>query len=381
MDFSWTEDQAKLRRSIKDFAKKELSAGVCERDRRGEFDAAGWRKCGELGITGITVPEEFGGLGADAVMLVGLLEMLGEGCTDNGLSFSIGAHLLAVTMPIVDVGTEEQKRKYLPGLANGSIIGANAVSESSSGSDAFAMKMRARRDGDAYVLDGSKTFVTNAPVADLFLVFANVDPKGGKSGITAFLVDRKTPGVRVGASFEKMGLRTSPMAELHLEDCRVGLDARLGAEGAGAMLFTTSMVWERAFILSPAVGAMQRLVDRSVRYARERKQFGQSIGKFQMVASRIVDMQLRLETARYMLYRTAWLKANESNCFAEAALTKLHLSESWLATAQDALQVFGGYGFVEEYELAREVRDATGSRIYSGTSEIQRVIAASMLGL
>lgn len=381
MDFSFTADQIELRRRVLDFSARELSKGVCERDRRGEFNAAGWRRSAELGLLGITVPQEYGGLGADALTLVGLLESLGEGCSDNGLSFSIGAHLLAVAMPIVDVGTEEQKRRYLPGLVCGDRIGANAVTEPSAGSDAFAMRARAVRDGSGYVLQGSKSFVTNAPVADVFLVFANVDPDLAKNGVTAFLVDRDTPGLRVGSPVEKMGMRTSPMAEIYFDDCHVGSEARLGPEGAGTMLFTTAMVWERAFILAPAVGAMKRLLDRSIRYARERKQSGQPIGKFQLVASRIVDMQLRLETCQAMLYRTAWAKSQGMSCFAQAALTKLHLSESWLETAQDALQIFGGYGYTEEYELAREVRDATGSRLYSGTSEVQRVIVAAMLGL
>jgi alkylation response protein AidB-like acyl-CoA dehydrogenase len=381
MDFSFTEEQCDLRRATLDFAQRELSPGIQERDRAGEFHHEGWRRAGEFGLLGLSIGQKYGGLGGDAVTLAGALESLGYGCLDNGLSFSICAHLLAVAMPILEIGTEQQKRRYLPGMASGKSIGANAASEPDAGSDVFGLRTRAVRDAGGYVLTGSKIFTTNAPVADVFLVLANVDSDRRKSGVTAFLVDRDTPGLRLGASTDKMGLRTSPMSEVYFDECRVGEEARLGREGAGGMLFTTAMIWERAFILASAVGSMRRLLDQCVQYAKARKQGGQAIGKYQMVASRIVDMKLRLETAQGLLYRTAWLKANGDNCFAEAALTKLYLSESWLAQAHDALHLFGGYGYTEEYDYAREVRDATGSRIYSGTSEIQRIIVAGMLGL
>jgi len=379
MDLSWSQEQTTLFSSIAELAASDAGSTLQERDRNGTFDLAAWRRCGKFGLLGLTVPEQYGGLGLDALTAAGALESFGYGCSDNGLSFSIGAHLFAVTMPIVELGTEEQKQRYLPRLIDGSAIGCNAITEPSSGSDAFSLRTAARRVGDRYVLDGSKVFATNGPVADLYLVFANVDPNRAARGLSAFLVERGAPGLEIGKPTDKLGLRTSPMSELFFDGCEVDASARLGAEGIGAMQFTLAMVWERSFILAPFVGAMRRVLEHCKRHARERKQFGQAIGKFQLVASKIVDMQLRLETARSLLYRTGWLKAKGDTCFTESSLTKLYISEAWLANALDAIQLFGAYGYTEELELARELRDASGSRIFSGTSEIQRVMAGELL--
>jgi hypothetical protein len=231
------------------------------------------------------------------------------------------------------------------------------------------------------VLTGSKTFVTNAPVADLFVVFARLARGGGIGGVTAFLVERETPGLTVGPPMRKMGLRTSPMAEVALAGCEVPAGAVLGAPGSGAAVFTTSIDWERSMLLAPALGTMQRQLEDSVRHARERRQFGQPIGKFQAVSGRIVDMAVRLETSRLLLYRLAWLRGQKKRPLFESALAKLHVSESLVQSSLDALQVHGGAGYLVESGLERDVRDAIGSRIYSGTSEIQRAIVARGLGL
>jgi len=320
-------------------------------------------------------------MGMDALTTVGVLESLGYGCKDNGLVFSINAHMWTASIPIQDFGSEAQRRRWLPGLCNGTLIGGNAMSEPGSGSDAYSLRTTAEKRGDRYVLNGSKTFVSNGPVADLAIVFAVTDKEKGANGISVFVVEKGTKGFSVARHLEKMGLKTSPMAELFFDDCEVPEENRLGKEGAGQNLFTHSMTWERGCILASAVGTMERLLEMSIRYARERKQFGQAIGKFQLVATKIVDMKLRLETARALLYRAAWLRSRGKSIFLEAAMTKLHISESWVATAQDALQVFGGYGYMQEYEVERELRDALGSRLYSGTSEIQRMIIAPLLGL
>jgi len=312
---------------------------------------------------------------------VGVLESLGYGCKDNGLVFSINAHMWTAAIPIQDFGTDAQKRRWLPGLCNGSLIGGNAMSEPGSGSDAYSLRTTAEKRGDRYVLNGSKTFVSNGPIADLIIVFAVTDKQKGANGISVFVVPKGTKGFSVARELDKMGLKTSPRAELFFEDCEVPAENRLGKEGAGQTLFTHSMTWERGCILASAVGSMERLLEMSIRYARERKQFGQPIGKFQLVATKIVDMKLRLETARALLYHAAWLRSRGKSIFLEAAMAKLHISESWVATAQDALQVFGGYGYMQEYEVERELRDALGSRLYSGTSEIQRTIIAPLLGL
>jgi alkylation response protein AidB-like acyl-CoA dehydrogenase len=286
-----------------------------------------------------------------------------------------------VEVPLLDFGSEPQKRKYLPDLCNGTLIGGNAMTEPGSGSDAYSLRTTAERRGDRYVLNGSKTFVSNGNVADLIVVYATLDRSAGPNGICGFLVEKEYSGFQVGRPFEKMGLRTSPMAELFFDDCEVPAESRLGREGGGQSLFTHSMNWERACILSNAVGAMQRLLDVSIRYARDRKQFGQSIGKFQLVSSKIVDMKMRVDQAQAALYRTAWLQTRGRNVYLEAALAKLTISENWVRCAEDAIQIHGGYGYMVESEVERELRDALGSRLYSGTSEIQRVLIASLLGL
>lgn len=378
MDFSWNEDQARFRQAVEEFASESLNDDLLERDRQGRFNADGWKRCAEMGIQGLSVPEEYGGLACDALTTVGVLERLGYGCRDNGLCFSLGAHMWTVQMPLVTFGTESQRERYLPGLVGGTLVGGNAMSEPDSGSDAYSLRTTATRHGDRYNLNGSKCFVTNGPIADVLVVFAKVKGNSDKQ-ISAFLVEKDTPGFTVTRTVEKMGLQTSPMAELHFDECEIPESNRLGNEGAGQALFAESMVWERGCILATAVGAIERLFHKSLEYAKSRKQFGDPIASFQLVSSKLVDMKLRLEAARSMLYQTAWKRQAGRSVYAEAALTKLSISENWVSVAQDALQIHGGYGYMKEFELERELRDAIGSRIYSGTSEIQRVIAGSLM--
>ena len=381
MDFTWSEEQTQFRELALQFARKELGGSLRERDRDGVLDHDGWKKCAQFGVQGLPIPRDYGGMGADALTTVGVLESLGYGCKDNGLLFSLNAQMWTLEMPLLDFGSEDQKRRFLPRLCSGDLIGGNAMSEPGSGSDAYSLRTTATRRGERYLLNGSKVFVTNGAVGDLIVVFATVDRAKGAHGISAFLVEKGFAGFKVGRKLEKMGLRTSPMAELFFEDCEVPVENRLGREGVGQSLFTHSMTWERGCILASAVGAMQRLLEASIRYARERKQFGQAIGKFQMVGSKIVDMKMRLEEARAALYRTAWLRDRGRSVFLEAALTKLTISETWVKCAEDALQIHGGYGYMSEFEIERELRDALGSKLYSGTSEIQRTLVASLLGL
>jgi len=381
VDFAWSEEQDELRRAAAAFAHQELNHGLREREQRGELDREAWRKCAAFGIQGLPIARDYGGMGADPLTTVGVLERLGYGCRDNGLVFSINAQMWTLELPLLHFGSEEQKRRYLPGLCAGSLIGGNAMSEPDSGSDAYSLRTTAARRGERYVLNGSKVFVTNAPVSDVMVVFATVERAKGAGGISSFLVEKGFAGLRVGRPMEKMGLRTSPMAELFFDDCEVPVENRLGAEGNGAALFNHSMTWERASILASAVGAMERLLETSIAYARGRKQFGQPIGKFQLVAGRIVDMKQRLEEARAALYRTAWQLGRGRKAYLDAALAKLTISENWVKCAEHALQIHGGYGYMAEYEIERELRDALGSRLYSGTSEVQRMLVASLLGL
>jgi alkylation response protein AidB-like acyl-CoA dehydrogenase len=381
MDFAWSDEQAQLRETVLKFAKGVLNENYADREKRGEFNHEGWMKCAEIGIQGLPIPEEYGGMGLDALTAMGVLERLGYACKDNGLVFSINAHMWTLEIPLLNFGTEEQKKSYLPRLCRGELIGANAMSEPDSGSDAYSLSATADKRGEQYVLNGSKVFVTNGPVADIMLVYATVDRSKGPNGVTAFLVEKGTPGLSMGAHTEKMGLKTSPMCELYFDDCRIPVENRLGREGAGKNLFTDSMTWERSCILASAVGAMERILETCIAYANERRQFGEPIGKFQLVAEKIVDMKMRLEASRALLYRAGWLRSRGKSIFLEAAMAKLQISESWIQTALDAVQIHGGYGYMVEYEIERELRDAVSSKLYSGTSEIQRMIIASLLGL
>jgi alkylation response protein AidB-like acyl-CoA dehydrogenase len=381
MDFDLTEEQRLLRDAVVEFARGELNGDVVERDRTGSFSREAWAKCASLGLLGLPIPREYGGAGADAVTTLVALEALGYGCTDNGLIFSINAQLWACATPIARYGSDEQKRRYLPGLCDGSLIAAHGMSEPGSGSDAFAMTTVAERTDAGYVLNGSKTFVTNAPESDVFVVFATIDRTAGFAGVTGFVVENGTPGLTVGKPLSKMGLRTSPMSELFFEGCEVEEASLLGKPGGGMAVFNTSMTWERSCILASTVGTMERQLERAVAYAQERRQFGQPIGGFQAVSHKLVDMKLRLETTRLLLYRLGWLLDNGKPVALDSALVKLHLSDCYVRSSLDALQVHGGYGYMTEYELERDVRDAIGSRLYSGTSEIQYNIAARSMGL
>jgi alkylation response protein AidB-like acyl-CoA dehydrogenase len=379
MDFSWSQSQKELFDAIGRFAASELNSNLIENDRDGIFNHNGWKKSGEIGIQGLAVPADYGGLGQDPLSTVGALERLGHTCRDNGLVFSMNAHMWTGCAPLVSFGTEEQKKKYLPGMCNGTLISGNAMSEPGSGSDAYGMQSSAVKKGDRYLINGSKIFVTNGPVADLLIVFAKTDKTKAAAGITAFIVEKNFKGFSVGRKLEKMGLRTSPMAELFFEDCEVPEENRLGKEGAGASLFTHSMTWERGCILASAVGSMQRLLETCIKYCKERKQGGQAIGKFQQVATKIVDMKMKLETARLMLYNGAYQRSIGRTAIMEAALAKLCISESWVQCCEHAMQIHGGYGYMVEYEIERELRDALASKIYSGTSEVQRNLIASFL--
>jgi alkylation response protein AidB-like acyl-CoA dehydrogenase len=380
LDFAWNEEQAAFRKEVLRFAREELKDDVIARDHNEEFSRPLWEKCAKFGIQGLPIPVEYGGGGADILTTVCALEALGYGCHDNGLLFSINAHMWSSEIPIWNFGTEAQKKKYLPGLVSGG-LGLHAMTEPGSGSDAYSLKTRAERKGDKYVLNGSKTFSSNAPNADVTIVFANLDPTRGPNGVTAFLVDKGTPGFTVGRKLHKMGLRTSPMAEIALQDCEIPVENLLGKEFGGQAVFTSSMEWERICILASHLGAMQRIMETCVKYAKERKQFGEPIGKFPAIANKIADMDVRLETGRLVLYKAAWMKSQGRHPLREASIAKLYVSEACVKSCLEAIQLHGGYGYMTEYELERELRDAIAGTIYSGTSEVHRVIIANMQGL
>jgi alkylation response protein AidB-like acyl-CoA dehydrogenase len=381
VDFSLTPEQRELTEATISFARRELNQDLAKREDAGEFPRDAWRACARFGILGLPIPAEFGGAGGDVLTAVLVMEALGYGCQDNGLLFSLNAQLWSIELPLLIFGTPAQRQAYLPGLVSGDIIAGHAMTEPDAGSDALHLRTRAERHGDGYVLNGTKQYITNAPVADMLLVYATVPGAQGLEGLSAFLVDAKTPGLQVSGSFEKMGLRTSPMGEIALTDCLVPSANRLGPEGAGMAIFNSSMEWERSCLLASAVGAMRRQLNACVAYARSREQFGQPIGKFQSVASKLADMYVRLEAARLLIYRAAWLKQQGRSAPAEAAAAKLFTSEAWVHSSQDAIQTHGAMGYMKDLGIERDLRDAVASTIYSGTSEIQRVVLAGMLGL
>lgn len=382
MEFSWTEQQLDFKSKVVDFARKELSSDVLDRDYRSEFSRDDWEKCARFGIQGMPVPSQYNG-GTDTEFMTAMLAMeaMGYGCRDNGLAFALNAQMWTVQLPIVQFGSDRQKQQYLPGLSAGTLIGAHAITERDSGSDVFSMKTRASKCDGGYIIDGEKRFVSLGSVADVALVFATTDPDLGKWGITAFLVDGATKGFSVGPSKQKMGLRTVPISDLVFDKCFVPEESRLGPEGSGVSLSTSFLEWERCCILASHLGAMERQLEQSVEFARSRRQFGQSIGKFQAVANRIVEMKLRLETSRLLLYKVAWLKQVGEPAMIEAALLKLHLSESFTQSSLDAIRIHGGAGYMTESEIERDFRDAVGGTLYAGTSDIQKNIVAALLGL
>lgn len=380
MDFEPSGEQRALCAAVEAFGRS-LNDGLAESDRRGVFDRARWRRCAEFGIPGLPVPPELGGTGQSLTTTLLAMESLGRGCRDNGLVFSLNAQMWAVQLPILHFGTEAQRREHLPALCRGDRIGAHAITEPGSGSDALSMACRARRDGDGYVLDGVKTFVTNAPVADVILVFATVAPEARFAGITGFLVERGTPGLTLSDPISKMGLRTSPMGEVVLEGCRVPATSRLGAEGAGVRIFSSAMEWERACIFASHLGAMDRLLADTIAYARARRQFGEPISRFAPVADAIVDMKVSIEAGRLLLYRVGARKDAGEDATLDAALAKLFVSEAHVRQALAALRIHGGYGYTTEFGIERELRDAIPGTLYSGTSEMQRKIVARLLGL
>jgi alkylation response protein AidB-like acyl-CoA dehydrogenase len=381
LDFSLSAEQRELREAAVAFARRELDQDVAKRDAAGEFSPEAWRACAKFGVQGMPVPPELGGGGADVLSTVLVMEGLGYGCHDNGLIFSLNAQMWSLEMPLVKFGSPAQRQAYLPGLVSGDLIGVHAMTEPDSGSDAFSMRTRVEQRGDSYVLNGTKLYITNAPIADVVLVFASHPGRTPVAGVSAFLVDKGAPGFTVSRGLGKMGLRTSPMGEVVLTDCVVPAEKRLGPEGAGMAIFNSSMGWERSCILASAVGAMQRQLESCVDYGRTRKQFGRPIGKFQAVAGKIADMYLRVEAARLLVYRAAWLAQQGKPAVAEAAAAKLFASEAWVTSSLDAIQIHGAYGYTTDAGVERDLRDAVASRIYSGTSEIQRVILAGMLGL
>jgi alkylation response protein AidB-like acyl-CoA dehydrogenase len=380
MSFSSSAEQDRLYNEAREFAAVRVSGTAQERDDANHL-AAAWRLCGEAGLLGACIPRRYGGRGHDALAVARIVEGFARGCPDTGLVFAACAHLLACAMPIAEHGGDDLKSRVLPRLASGEWVGANAITEVDAGSDVFSLTTRAVRDGGRYLLSGSKTFVTNGPVADCFLVYASTEPEHGYLGISAFAVAGDSPGLTRGEHFDKVGLAGAPVCEVVLEDCAVDQANRVGAEGAGAAIFNSSMEWERACLFAQYLGVMDRQLDEVVAFAKQRRQFGKALGRHQAVAHRIADMKLRLDAGRLLLHRACWMKAQGLDCRLEVSLAKLAISEAAVQSGLDAIQIFGGRGVKTETHVAAALLDALPGTVFSGTSEMQRDLIARALGL
>ncbi len=379
MDFSWTDDQRELKDAAFKFAKSKLSEGIIELDKKEEFSHNGWVACADFGLQSMLIPDTYGGMGLSALDFTAVMEGIGNGCKDNGLMFSINAHILACELPILHYGSDNLKRKYLPKLASGEIIGANAMTEPDTGSDVYSLQTSAKSKKEYFIINGSKTFVTNAPIADVFIVYAKIDSSKGFFGISCFLIEKGTEGLIIGKKIEKMGLKTSPMSEIGFANCKVPRTNMIGGEGSGGIIFSDSMEWERSLILAYCLGVMERQIDDCIKYVQVRKLGKQPIGKYQSIANKISEMKVRLEASRLMLYKIAWLKSIKKIAAIESSMAKLFISDSFINNCRDAVQIHGGYGYMVEFELERELRDALASTLYSGTSEVQKNIISSLL--
>ncbi len=376
----WTDEQKSLRKSIEGYFEA-LSAGHIEDDVGEVFNRQKWDLIRESGVLRIPFDPQWGGLGHDAVTLVYVLEHLGYGCRDNGLLFMLATQLVSAATPLQRFGSDELKERYLRQLIDGTIISAHAISEPTAGSDAMAMSTTATEDGDSYVLDGQKLFITSGSLADVVTVYAKVPTNADATGISAFLVPTDTPGFTVGDPIPKLGLNTCPFCELEFRNCRVPKENIVGKPGAAFFILEHVMNWEILCIFVMMVGEMQERMERCIEYAKSRQAFGRPIGSNQYIAGKIVDMKLGIETSRKHLYDTARRFARRRNVTTEISMAKLITSEANLNSALAAVQIFGGRGYMREYGLEKALRDAVGGPIYSGTNETQRIRIASMLGI
>ncbi|MBU1672587.1 MAG: acyl-CoA dehydrogenase family protein [Actinobacteria bacterium] len=380
MDFRHTEEQELFYKSVVEFAQKEIQPGAAERDEEARFDRDVWDKAADFGLMSLPFPEEYGGSGASVMDTSLAGEALGYGGLDAGFCLSWGAHVVIGGIPIWQLGTEEQKQKYLPKIAAGEWISGLGLTEPEAGSDAGGILTTAVKKDGYYVLNGTKTFITNGPIGEVFVVLAKTDPEKGHAGITGFIVEKGFKGFSVGKEIHKTGNRSSPTSELVFEDCEVPAENMLGEENQGFLqVAMTTLEWERSVMLAAAIGGQQIQLEECIKYAKERRQFGRPIASFQAVQFMLADMKMWLETSRWILYKTAWNKDQGIMDHAQAALSKLYITEVALKAARNAIQIHGGYGYTKEYAVERSYRDAQLGVLGGGTSEIQRWIIGRTL--
>ncbi len=380
MDFALSDSQRALRKTIMSFAREQIAPGASERDATGVWDQELWDSIGKLGVLGIPIPEKYGGLGADAVTTMVALEALGEGGMDTGLCVSIGAHMVLVEVPLWLFGTDSQKQHYLPRLCSGSQIGAFALTEPEAGSDAASLRTSMRQEAEHFVLNGAKTFITNAPRADVLIAFATRDRKLGAEGISSFVVEKGTPGLRVGRTLAKMGNHSTPTGEVFFDDCIVAKTAMLGGDGRGFTdVAATAMVWERAILFAGVLGVLQGTMQMVLEYASQRRQFNRRIADFQMVKSKLADMSVQIHAARLLSYHAAWCLDQGAMANFYASVSKLFTTETAIGVLQNAMEIYGGYGYMKDYPIERIYREMAVTPVGGGTSSIHRLIIAHQL--
>ncbi|MBP7840030.1 MAG: acyl-CoA dehydrogenase family protein [Acidaminococcaceae bacterium] len=375
MDFALNEDQLELQEMVREFVDKEITPFAGEMDRNNEAMPGLMEKAADMGLLNLIVPEEYGGPGLDSVTVAMIYEELGKGCA--GIATSMAANSLA-SYPILLSGSEEQKVEHC-NLLNEGGLAAFALTEPNAGSDAGGVATTAVKDGDNYILNGTKAFITNAGVADTFLVFANTRKSGGIRGLTAFIVPKGTPGFKVGKKEDKMGIRPSNTCELILQDVVIPVKNRVGREGEGFRIAMTTLDSARPFVGAVSVGLAQAALDVSVKYAKERKQFGQPIASFQMIQAMVADMAIKVETARLMVQKVCWMRDQGMNFTKEAAMAKCYAADVAMQVTTDAVQIMGGYGYSREYPVEKMMRDAKIMQIYEGTNQIQRLVIANKI--
>lgn len=372
MNFELSEEQMMLQKMIRDFALGEVEPSAAERDETERFDRNIFDKMAELGLTGIPWPEEYGGIGSDYVSYVIAVEELSRVCASTGVTLS--AHVSLASWPIYKYGNEEQKQTYLRRLAEGSALGAYALSEPEAGSDVSSMQMTAKRDGDEYVLNGNKVWITNGGVADIYIVFAKTDTDAGHRGISAFIIEKEVVGFSSGKKERKLGIRSSPTTELIFENCRIPAGNLLGEEGDGFKIAMTTLDGGRSGIAAQAVGISQGALDAAVSYAKDREQFGKPIAHNQGISFKLADMATETSAARLLTYQAAWLEGEGLDYSQASAMAKLFAGDAAMRHTIEAVQIFGGYGYTKDYPVERYMRDAKITQIYEGTNEIQRLV-------
>src|SRR5215471_16900789 len=377
MDLELSPEQKLIRDTARDFATKHIAPAAAEIDRSHRFPREIVARLGELGLLGVAVPERWGGAGMDTVSYALALEEISRACASTGVIMSVQNSL--VSDPIVAFGTDEQRGRWLPALASGKQIGCFALSEPEAGSDAAAQRTTAVKKGDRFVLDGTKNFITNAPVADVVLLFAMTDPARGAKGISAFLIPMDTPGLKVGPPDDKLGIRGAPSAQIFLTDCAVGDDALLGARGEGFKIAMRTLDGGRIGIAAQAVGIARAAFEDAARYSLERKTFGQPIASHQAIQFKLADMCTEIDAALLLVWRAATRKDAGGRFTTDASMAKVFASEVANRAAKEAVQIFGGYGYLTDFPVERHFRDAKITEIYEGTSEIQRLVIASAL--